>query len=131
MKSASGQPDSPADTADASKIIGTDNNLDPKMPACKIMKREFLCGVVEGFYGRPWTTEKRKDLFSKMDVRTTKQCSLAEILCVVVFFPVSYTSKYLSYTACYTYICDTKKKTLHGTRHLTRRYRHYAQNFSY
>ena len=29
----------------------------------------FLCGVVEGFYGRPWTTEQRKDLFSKMQVR--------------------------------------------------------------
>ncbi|RWS29244.1 protein O-GlcNAcase-like isoform X1 [Leptotrombidium deliense] len=26
----------------------------------------FICGVVEGFYGRPWTTEQRKDLFSKM-----------------------------------------------------------------
>ena len=27
---------------------------------------DFLCGVVEGFYGRPWTTEQRKDLFAKM-----------------------------------------------------------------
>lgn len=26
----------------------------------------FLCGVVEGFYGRPWTTEQRKDLFRKL-----------------------------------------------------------------
>ncbi|XP_013780616.2 protein O-GlcNAcase-like, partial [Limulus polyphemus] len=26
----------------------------------------FHCGVVEGFYGRPWTTEQRKDLFEKM-----------------------------------------------------------------
>ncbi|KAL3268130.1 hypothetical protein HHI36_007257 [Cryptolaemus montrouzieri] len=26
----------------------------------------FICGVVEGFYGRPWTTEQRKDLFQKM-----------------------------------------------------------------
>lgn len=25
----------------------------------------FICGVVEGFYGRPWTTEQRKDLFRK------------------------------------------------------------------
>ena len=31
-------------------------------------KQEFLVGVVEGFYGRPWTTEQRKDLFSKMQV---------------------------------------------------------------
>ncbi|KAJ1525248.1 hypothetical protein ONE63_010073 [Megalurothrips usitatus] len=26
----------------------------------------FTCGVVEGFYGRPWTTEQRKDLFQKL-----------------------------------------------------------------
>ncbi|CAH1782880.1 unnamed protein product [Owenia fusiformis] len=26
----------------------------------------FFCGVVEGFYGRPWTTEQRKDLFKRM-----------------------------------------------------------------
>ncbi|CAH0554576.1 unnamed protein product [Brassicogethes aeneus] len=26
----------------------------------------IICGVVEGFYGRPWTTEQRKDLFQKM-----------------------------------------------------------------
>ena len=31
-------------------------------------EEEFLCGVVEGFYGRPWTTEQRKDLFTKMQV---------------------------------------------------------------
>lgn len=27
--------------------------------------KEFICGVIEGFYGRPWTTEQRKDLFRK------------------------------------------------------------------
>ncbi|KAH0947106.1 hypothetical protein HN011_003576 [Eciton burchellii] len=26
----------------------------------------FICGVVEGFYGRPWTTEQRKDLFQRL-----------------------------------------------------------------
>ncbi|XP_029850217.3 protein O-GlcNAcase isoform X1 [Ixodes scapularis] len=26
----------------------------------------MVCGVVEGFYGRPWTTEQRKDLFQRM-----------------------------------------------------------------
>ncbi|XP_014662166.1 PREDICTED: protein O-GlcNAcase-like isoform X2 [Priapulus caudatus] len=26
----------------------------------------FLCGVVEGFYGRPWTAEQRKELFKRM-----------------------------------------------------------------
>lgn len=31
----------------------------------KRSKRDFICGVIEGFYGRPWTTEQRKDLFRK------------------------------------------------------------------
>ncbi|KAJ8935278.1 hypothetical protein NQ318_006643 [Aromia moschata] len=31
-----------------------------------IKNGNFICGVVEGFYGRPWTTEQRKDLFQKM-----------------------------------------------------------------
>lgn len=31
----------------------------------KNLNREFICGVIEGFYGRPWTTEQRKDLFRK------------------------------------------------------------------
>ncbi|XP_074640311.1 protein O-GlcNAcase-like isoform X2 [Tubulanus polymorphus] len=26
----------------------------------------FLCGVVEGFYGRPWSTDQRKELFKRM-----------------------------------------------------------------
>lgn len=30
--------------------------------------KNFFCGVVEGFYGRPWTTEQRKDLFQKMEM---------------------------------------------------------------
>ncbi|GAB0086403.1 O-GlcNAcase [Sergentomyia squamirostris] len=29
-------------------------------------EKKFICGVVEGFYGRPWTTEQRKDLFAKL-----------------------------------------------------------------
>lgn len=29
-------------------------------------RNKFICGVVEGFYGRPWTTEQRKDLFGKL-----------------------------------------------------------------
>uniref|UniRef100_F6V549 GH84 domain-containing protein n=1 Tax=Ciona intestinalis TaxID=7719 RepID=F6V549_CIOIN len=28
----------------------------------------FMCGVVEGFYGRPWTAEQRKELFRRMEV---------------------------------------------------------------
>ncbi len=31
-----------------------------------IVHRPFLCGVVEGFYGRPWTLTQRKHLFEKM-----------------------------------------------------------------
>ena len=30
-------------------------------------RRAFVCGVVEGFYGRPWTLGQRKDLFDKME----------------------------------------------------------------
>ncbi|XP_042909994.1 protein O-GlcNAcase isoform X1 [Parasteatoda tepidariorum] len=33
---------------------------------CKQNAKEFYCGVVEGFYGRPWTPEQRRDLFVKM-----------------------------------------------------------------
>ncbi|XP_033992632.1 protein O-GlcNAcase [Trematomus bernacchii] len=29
-------------------------------------KKQFLCGVVEGFYGRPWTMDQRKVLFQWM-----------------------------------------------------------------
>ncbi|XP_074601301.1 O-GlcNAcase [Brevipalpus obovatus] len=29
-------------------------------------ERDFICGVVEGFYGRPWSPAQRKDLFMKM-----------------------------------------------------------------
>ena len=27
----------------------------------------FLCGVVEGFYSRPWSENQRLDLYEKMD----------------------------------------------------------------
>ena len=30
-------------------------------------RRDFVCGVVEGFYGRPWTLGQRRDLFDKME----------------------------------------------------------------
>ncbi|XP_034754803.1 protein O-GlcNAcase isoform X1 [Etheostoma cragini] len=29
--------------------------------------RKFICGVVEGFYGRPWTMEQRKELFTRQE----------------------------------------------------------------
>ena len=28
---------------------------------------DFLCGVVEGFYSRPWTVDQRLDLYGKME----------------------------------------------------------------
>ncbi|XP_047128039.1 protein O-GlcNAcase isoform X1 [Hydra vulgaris] len=31
-----------------------------------VEEKHFICGVVEGFYGRPWTCLQRKDLFSRM-----------------------------------------------------------------
>ena len=45
----------------------------PPAPPSSRLRRQgrtnpFMCGVVEGFYGRPWTTEQRKDLFTKMQV---------------------------------------------------------------
>ncbi|KAL1137769.1 hypothetical protein AAG570_009465 [Ranatra chinensis] len=42
--------------ADEGPII---NNMNTK-------NGNFICGVVEGFYGRPWTSEQRKDLFQKL-----------------------------------------------------------------
>ena len=30
-------------------------------------KTKFMCGVVEGFYGRPWTSEQRRRLFQRMN----------------------------------------------------------------
>ncbi|XP_042220168.1 protein O-GlcNAcase-like isoform X1 [Homarus americanus] len=38
-------------------VVDNINNLNER--------KNFVCGVVEGFYGRPWTPEQRKDLFSK------------------------------------------------------------------
>lgn len=31
-----------------------------------VMSDKFLCGVVEGFYGKPWTTEQRSHLFRQL-----------------------------------------------------------------
>lgn len=45
-------------TSDATQEFNQDN-------LSKSNKNKFSCGVIEGFYGRPWTTEQRKDLFRK------------------------------------------------------------------
>lgn len=41
------------------------NNRIKEQPRNDQKKPAFICGVIEGFYGRPWTTEQRKDLFRK------------------------------------------------------------------
>lgn len=44
----------------SSEINPIESNLKP------LNSSDFLSGVVEGFYGRPWSLEQRKDLFSKL-----------------------------------------------------------------
>lgn len=44
-------------TSDAEQNFNQDNLSKPE--------KKLICGVIEGFYGRPWTTEQRKDLFRK------------------------------------------------------------------
>uniref|UniRef100_A0A182IZD6 protein O-GlcNAcase n=1 Tax=Anopheles atroparvus TaxID=41427 RepID=A0A182IZD6_ANOAO len=51
----------------SSSALGTSNDLSNGDAANKSSSADgFICGVVEGFYGRPWTTEQRKDLFRKL-----------------------------------------------------------------
>ncbi|XP_053548462.1 protein O-GlcNAcase [Bombina bombina] len=66
----------------AAAIVDTDkeanpNPLTPEIPTAPTGEdtdtetetcttRKFLCGVVEGFYGRPWTMEQRKELFRRL-----------------------------------------------------------------
>lgn len=35
-------------------------------PLRETRRPEFLCGVVEGFYGKPWTCSQRRDLFKRL-----------------------------------------------------------------
>ncbi|KFB46846.1 AGAP002287-PA-like protein [Anopheles sinensis] len=51
----------------SSTAPGTTNDVSNGEPANTSSSADgFICGVVEGFYGRPWTTEQRKDLFRKL-----------------------------------------------------------------
>uniref|UniRef100_A0A8C4WYV4 protein O-GlcNAcase n=1 Tax=Eptatretus burgeri TaxID=7764 RepID=A0A8C4WYV4_EPTBU len=45
---------------------GEPTDVQEAKPGVMADKRRFLCGVVEGFYGRPWTMEQRKELFRRM-----------------------------------------------------------------
>ncbi|CAG0881623.1 unnamed protein product [Darwinula stevensoni] len=46
--------------SDSTISLEMENGSSPKQEST------FICGVVEGFYGRPWTPEQRKDLFTKL-----------------------------------------------------------------
>ncbi|XP_051507524.1 protein O-GlcNAcase-like [Myxocyprinus asiaticus] len=39
--------------------------VDPSVGVERTGRRKFITGVVEGFYGRPWTMEQRKELFRR------------------------------------------------------------------
>ncbi|KAM5142464.1 protein O-GlcNAcase [Mantella aurantiaca] len=65
-----GQPTGPAEQ---DKQSGTNPPLSAELaapsgeePETPRISRRFLCGVVEGFYGRPWTMEQRKELFRRL-----------------------------------------------------------------
>ncbi|XP_069756465.1 protein O-GlcNAcase isoform X3 [Narcine bancroftii] len=45
---------------------GLDAQQSSSQPEGAGSKKKFLCGVVEGFYGRPWSMEQRKELFRRM-----------------------------------------------------------------
>ncbi|TRY79824.1 hypothetical protein TCAL_10265 [Tigriopus californicus] len=60
-------PSSTGFTPDSSGLSGSMKNGTAATNSARAPKKQkFCCGVVEGFYGRPWTTEQRKDLFQKM-----------------------------------------------------------------
>ena len=44
-------------------LTGIDSNT--STPKTNEGNNGFICGVIEGFYGRPWTADQRKDLFVK------------------------------------------------------------------
>ncbi|GAB6025437.1 hypothetical protein CHUAL_011182 [Chamberlinius hualienensis] len=51
-----------------SKFKMADVDVNESLQSSNIGKGgNFMCGVVEGFYGRPWSPEQRKDLFEKMN----------------------------------------------------------------
>ena len=59
------------ESADGAAVAGNQSSAAGGSGSCRspLAKPDLLVGVVEGFYGRPWTTEQRKDLFTKMQVR--------------------------------------------------------------
>lgn len=58
-----------ADDLTLPPVLYTTSNSNSSLGEGEHLNRQngkFICGVVEGFYGRPWTTEQRKDLFLKL-----------------------------------------------------------------
>ncbi|KAG8435392.1 hypothetical protein GDO86_013371 [Hymenochirus boettgeri] len=61
------EPDKETGTSGTEQLVppaptGEDTDTETETAA----SRRFLCGVVEGFYGRPWTMEQRKELFRRL-----------------------------------------------------------------
>ncbi|KAI7805592.1 putative bifunctional protein NCOAT [Triplophysa rosa] len=62
----SSQPESEANPVPAEAVAETLGPVDdPSIGVERTGRRKFLTGVVEGFYGRPWTMEQRKELFRR------------------------------------------------------------------
>ncbi|XP_067937345.1 protein O-GlcNAcase-like isoform X2 [Watersipora subatra] len=61
-KNVSSQGDMPSSAASDDSDYDSDRNYDVARPSDK----PFICGVVEGFYGRPWNTYQRVELFYRM-----------------------------------------------------------------
>lgn len=53
------------DITNSLQIMKNDKKMNDGLAANPLRTKSFICGVIEGFYGRPWTTEQRKDLFRK------------------------------------------------------------------
>ncbi|XP_007909585.1 protein O-GlcNAcase [Callorhinchus milii] len=67
---AAAQEEGAADTAPANGVLEGQRRRRPQAPDTTLGggggRRKFCCGVVEGFYGRPWSMEQRKELFRRM-----------------------------------------------------------------
>lgn len=66
-------PEPSGNTIDTSNGSMQDMNIESRLhtsmdqePCNDVRSDNFICGVVEGFYGKPWTFEQRKDLFSRI-----------------------------------------------------------------
>uniref|UniRef100_A0A672QW85 protein O-GlcNAcase n=1 Tax=Sinocyclocheilus grahami TaxID=75366 RepID=A0A672QW85_SINGR len=60
------QSDSEADPVPSEAVADTQCPVDePSIGVERTGRRKFITGVVEGFYGRPWTMEQRKELFRR------------------------------------------------------------------